>query len=98
MNSHRDRDAVSTAAVRGNPEGLVSEREDGAAMGNAARVHLAGTVHSDAGISIRCIDDLHLQEPGKLACIKDPDLLRDCRWIRDMRCFIGHVNRIGKIL
>jgi hypothetical protein len=78
LDTHRYRNAVRPAAVGSNPECLVSERKDRAAMGNAARVHLAGTVHGNAGISFRCVGDLHLQEPGKLAAVKNADLFRDC--------------------
>jgi hypothetical protein len=59
LDAHRDRNAVSPAAVGGNPEGLVSEREDGAAMGNTARVHFTRTVHGDAGVSFSRFHDLH---------------------------------------
>lgn len=62
-------------------------------MGNATRVHLADTVHGDPGVPVRCFKDLHTEQPGKLACVERVDLLRDCRWIRGMNTFIGHVNR-----
>jgi hypothetical protein len=78
LDTHRDRNTVDSAAVGGNPECLVSEGEDRAAMGNPARVHLAGTVHGNAGISFRCFEYHHLQEPGKLAAVKNADLFRDC--------------------
>ena len=59
LDAHRDGDAVLPAAVRGNPECLVGKRKDGPAMGNAARVQLAGTVHNNAGETIGCLRDLH---------------------------------------
>jgi hypothetical protein len=93
MDAHRDRNAVDPAAVRGYPECLVSEREDGAPMGNAARVHLTGAVHGDTGIPFRCLKDLHLQEPGKLAAVKHADLFFDRRFIQSPGTFIGHGNR-----
>jgi hypothetical protein len=77
LDTHRDRNAADSAAVGSNPKCLVSEREDRAAMGNPARVHFAGTVHGNAGISFRGFKDFHLQEPGKLAAVKNADLFRD---------------------
>jgi hypothetical protein len=79
LDAHGNRNAVRPAAVSGNPECLIGEREDGAAMGNAARVHLAGTVHGNAGETFGCFKNFHTQKLGKLTGIEDPDLFSDCR-------------------